>query len=64
MQCLKTLVRNQKEAMKSPFKLEFFTEPLSQYRINTLQLRPKKSKAWHGVLQEFFKFAKDQKDSE
>ena len=37
------LVRNQLEAVKSPFKLEFFTEPRSQCRTNPLRLKPKRS---------------------
>ena len=40
----KTLVRSQQEAVKSPFKLKFFTEPRPQYRTNPLRLKPKNQK--------------------
>ena len=50
MQLLKMLVENQQEAIKSQFKLEFFSEPRSRYRTNPLRLKSKKvNVAWsHG----------------
>ena len=43
---VKTLVPNQQEAVKSPFKLEFFTEPRPGHRTNPLRLKNVKNAAW------------------